>query len=141
MSPAAPNRILRILVIEDHTALGRTVARLLRARGHRVSLASSADRALELGIEHTFDLVITDCSFSSVTSVGLARDLKSVQPELRAIALTAAACPPETVTQAGFDLHVPRPTRMAELDDAILFLFPESSSCSQDARATAAPGC
>lgn len=117
-----PGRVLRILVVEDHTALGRTIAKLLQVRGHKVALVSTHDHALERAMDHTFDLLFCDCSFSA-QSDALAKNLRALQPDLRAIAVSGFSTAHET--HACFDLHIVRPTRMAEIDDAISRLFPD----------------
>ncbi len=60
-APAAPCvRPRRILAVDDVPAMGRTVARVLSLEGHTVTVATSAEEALQRLRQEPFDLVISD---------------------------------------------------------------------------------
>ena len=123
-------KLLRILVVEDHTATGRTMAKLLRQRGHEVTLTATGVAGLLANEQREFDLVISDLGLPDVHGWALLPDLRAARPALRAIALSGFGQTPDVdrSTAAGFDLHLVKPARMAEIDAAILSLFPEAAT-------------
>ncbi|MEA1983434.1 MAG: response regulator transcription factor [Campylobacterota bacterium] len=50
----------RILLVEDDLILAETLEELLEDQGYEITLASSANRALELTYEHSYELMLFD---------------------------------------------------------------------------------
>ena len=61
-SPGSGNQPLRILVADDEPMILRAVVRFLERRGHRVMTAGTAESALSLAKDETFDVVMADAN-------------------------------------------------------------------------------
>lgn len=61
-SPGPGNQPLRILVADDEPMILRAVSRFLERRGHRVVTAGTAEAALSLAEDETFDVVMADAN-------------------------------------------------------------------------------
>jgi CheY-like chemotaxis protein len=88
LAPAqsAPNlaseRALRLLVVEDNADARYLVCETLRALGHEVESAASAEEALPQLTEQSFDVLFTDVSLPGISGVELARQARQLKPEL-----------------------------------------------------------
>lgn len=72
-----------ILAVDDEPSVGEVVKRALGRDGHRVTLASSGDEALEkLRAEH-FDVLLVDHRMSGMDGIELYRRAVEMRPELR----------------------------------------------------------
>lgn len=74
-------RALHILLVEDHVDTADAMSELLRAVGHRVTVAGSVGEALEAAeraqAEGTLDLVLSDLGLPDGHGADLMRELKS----------------------------------------------------------------
>lgn len=61
-SPDPGNQPLRILVADDEPMILKAVVRFLERRGHRVLTAETAESALSLANDQTFDVVMADAN-------------------------------------------------------------------------------
>src|SRR5690349_7703830 len=122
-----PDRALRILVVEDHPATARALARTLLQHGFAVATAATAKAAVAVARQQPFDLLITDIGLPEKNGWELFRELKAVQPHLSAIAFTGYAYPQDIQrsVDAGIQLHLNKPATMEQLQAAIVQLFPE----------------
>lgn len=86
----ARNSSLRILLIDDHEALLRIVADMIRGLGHHCVTCSDAGKALEILHEQhgQFDVVMTDYSMPGVTGREILRDCRRNYPHLHTLLLT-----------------------------------------------------
>ncbi|HXU41870.1 MAG TPA: ATP-binding protein, partial [Burkholderiales bacterium] len=80
----------RILVVDDNADMRDYVARLLRGRW-QVTTASNGTDALRLIAQRGFDLVISDVMMPQLDGFGLLQAIKSQQPELPVVLLSARA--------------------------------------------------
>jgi DNA-binding NtrC family response regulator len=89
----APDRGLRILVVDEEEPMRRTVARLLERAGYGVVTSTGADGALALlGADGGFALVVTGAGIQgSMDGLGLARWLADHRPDLAVIVLADKA--------------------------------------------------
>ena len=80
----APNgRACSILLVDDDPMVAETTVSMLEVLGHRVTVASSAGRALEmLGANTVVDLVITDYAMPGMTGTELAQRIRETRPGL-----------------------------------------------------------
>lgn len=129
-----PARTLRILVVEDHIATASALAKTLLRHGFAVATSASARAALQVIRQQPFDLLITDIGLPETNGWDLFRELRAVQPELRAIALTGYAYPQDRLrsAQAGIQLHLTKPVTTDQLRAAIVQLFPELTETLAD---------
>ena len=86
----------RILVVEDHLAMGGVIQFALRKAGFEVMLARDGQVAWELLNRHEFDLVISDFQMPNING-GKLRELMCQDPRL-------ASVPFVLVTAKGLEL-------------------------------------
>lgn len=79
---------MNILFVEDHPALRYGIAKELRAHGHTVHEAESAELALVLLAEHDIDVLITDVGLPGVSGDVFAAEARAVRPALRLVFAT-----------------------------------------------------
>ena len=126
----APERVLRILVVEDHPATARALAKTLLRFGFAVATSATARAAVHVARQQPFDLLITDIGLPEKNGWELFQELRAVQPNLRAIALTGYAFPQDRQrsADAGIQLHLVKPATTEQLQAAIMQLFPEQAA-------------
>ena len=82
--PGAPRRgstaARSILLVEDHDATRRILARLLGRLGHRVTTASSVASALAACTQRDFDLILSDLGLPDGSGLDLMRQLRRRLP-------------------------------------------------------------
>jgi PAS domain S-box-containing protein len=79
-APAAPRH--RILVVEDDWLVRSTVVEMLQLRGHEVTEAADAERAIEIMQRHPIDLLVTDVSLPGRSGVELVNEARERWPDL-----------------------------------------------------------
>ncbi|MFK8003143.1 MAG: ATP-binding protein [Polyangiales bacterium] len=81
---------LSVLVVEDDELVSKSLALALRSSGASVTLAPSAERALELiAAEASYDVVLSDCRLpDGTTGMQLADRLADTHPTLPCVILT-----------------------------------------------------
>jgi DNA-binding response OmpR family regulator len=77
------------LVVEDDPAIRRVVVDALGFAGYAVSEADDGRRGLELGSSGNFDLVLLDVMLPELDGFEVLKGLRSRQPRLPVIMLTA----------------------------------------------------
>ncbi len=94
----------RILLVEDDDAVRLLTRQLLEHFGYEVADAPSAARALEMfaSAEPPFHLVVTDVSMPEMDGIELVRQLRRVDPSLRALLFTGYS---EELSRHPADLH------------------------------------
>ncbi len=89
-----------MLVVEDDPDNGCLVEYILERAGYRVELVSSAERALDLSTaaatDRPFDAVVTDLVLPGIDGLELARVLRSIEPGLPVVVMTAHSSPDST---------------------------------------------
>ncbi len=111
---------LRILCVDDEPDARQLLLHLLEQRQARVTLAASADEALQVLRETEFDVLVSDIGMPGRDGYDLIRSLRACEADqgrLSAIALTAYArdVDREAALQAGFDAHIAKPVDAALL--------------------------
>jgi len=121
-----PPRSLHILLVEDHAATNETLARMLTRRGHQVICAYDGKQAIEMAQFQQFDLLISDLGLPDTTGWAVLKQLREHQPGLRAIAVSGYGYEEEQARtlEAGFSLHVIKPTDITKIEAAIAQIFP-----------------
>ena len=79
---------MKILFVEDHPALRYGIAREMRAHGHTVYEAETAEAALVLLAEHDVDVLVTDVGLPGVSGDVFAAEARAVRPTLRLVFAT-----------------------------------------------------
>jgi CheY-like chemotaxis protein len=124
MLPA--DRTLRILLVEDHVATASALAKTLLRQGFAVAPANSARAALEAARLQPFDLLITDIGLPHKNGWELFRELRRLQPQLVAIAVTGYAYPQDVQRsiEVGIHVHLVKPATVQQVLGAIWQVFP-----------------
>lgn len=93
MSPAAPNPLTRLLLVDDHTIVREGLKRILEAHcaEWQVAEASSAFQALEVMRTQVFDVVIVDLSMPGMSGLDLIRRIHSDFPAMAVLVLSMHA--------------------------------------------------
>lgn len=81
----------RLLIVEDEDTLRDSLKRVFQREGYQVEAVVSAEPALELFEESTFDLIITDIILPGITGIELLKRVKEINPDQIVIIITAYA--------------------------------------------------
>jgi DNA-binding response OmpR family regulator len=110
-------KALRVLIVEDDEAIGRTLETVLGERGYDVVRAVDGGSALVAADAHRPDLVLLDIGLPDMDGVEVCRRLRRASPRLLIVMLTARDAEMDVVLglNAGADDYVVKPFRLAEL--------------------------
>lgn len=108
---------MRVLLVEDESALQEVVARGLRQAGLAVDVAGDGAEALEKAWHTHYDVVILDRDLPEVHGDDVCRDLIAAPEPARILMLTASGTIDERVAglSIGADDYLTKPFAMAEL--------------------------
>ena len=121
---------LHVLLAEDNTVNQRLASRLLEKRGHRVTVASNGQEALNLLERTPYDLVLMDVQMPLLDGLEATKLIRQREKATGAhqpvVALTAHAVKgdEERCREAGMDGYLAKPIRPQELD-AVLETYME----------------
>ena len=126
-APTAPPDLkgVKVLVVDDDLDSRQLLKRLLEDCGGIVSVAASAQEALDVLLSVRFDVIVSDIGMPNRDGYEFIRDVRSRGPDqggvTPAIALTAFARSEDRTRslRAGFDLHVAKPVEPKELCAAV----------------------
>jgi PAS domain S-box-containing protein len=79
---------LSILVVDDELYVRETLAEMLAAMGHNVSLAVSGETALQALAGHSCDLVFTDLAMPDMDGWETTREIRKRWPEMNVVLVT-----------------------------------------------------
>ncbi|MDB6072076.1 MAG: hypothetical protein JWL81_3247 [Verrucomicrobiales bacterium] len=115
---------LRILLVDDHDDTRVSLKKLLERRGHQVETASTMRQAHELARPGVFQLLISDIGLPDASGHQLMQSLRG-DPDLKAIAVSGYGMPADIgrSLESGFLMHLTKPLKIADLDNAIHGLF------------------
>ncbi len=88
MTPPAPSRASRLLVVDDVEAMRLALEDTLRLQGYDVVAAASGEEALQLLRSQHFDLVLTDQAMPGLSGIELAEATTRIHPDLPIVLLT-----------------------------------------------------
>src|SRR5437870_1169632 len=124
--PAGPERELalarhrRVLLVDDHhdTCIG--MKRMLERRGYEITIAHSADQAVEKVRTQDFDLLISDIGLPDRSGYELMREVR-LNKNLPGIALSGFGTEQDVnqARAAGFSEHLTKPTNFERLERTI----------------------
>ncbi|RRR73688.1 MAG: response regulator [Candidatus Viridilinea halotolerans] len=114
---------LNVLVVDDEEPVVRLMARLLRDLGHRSTLVTSGDAALDVLGREIFDLILCDVKMPGLNGFDLTEAIRERSPDLakRVIFITGDTLSPVThaaLEQSG-NLYLPKPFAIEQLEEAI----------------------
>lgn len=107
-----------VLVVDDETAQRTVLAGFLRKRGYEAVPAAGADEAVQLASSRTIDLVLTDLNMPGKDGLVLIDSLRTVNPELPVIVMTAFGTVASAVSamKRGAADYLTKPIDLEELD-------------------------
>jgi two-component system KDP operon response regulator KdpE len=76
VSDSAPERIARVLVVDDEEQIRRALKSVLTARHYEVELAETAEQGLGLTAEKTPDIIVLDLSLPDMSGLEACRRLR-----------------------------------------------------------------
>jgi PAS domain S-box-containing protein len=119
-APAVTGEAKSILLVEDHDATQRILARLLGRLGHLVTTASSVSSALAVCTQRDFDLILSDLGLPDGSGLDLIRQL-GADYRGRAVALTGYGMESDIRAshEAGFADHLTKPVDLETLQATI----------------------
>ena len=113
-------RAPRLLVVDDHhdTCIGMKM--MLERRGYRVTVAHTADEAVDKASEEDFDLLISDIGLPDRSGYELMQELRATK-SMRGIALSGFGMENDVTRAraAGFSEHLTKPINFERLEEAI----------------------
>jgi two-component system CheB/CheR fusion protein len=129
-APAA--RLLRILLVEDHGDTARIMRRLLMGDGHEVETATDVSSALALAETGPFDLLLSDLGLPDGSGIDLMRELRRRGNTLPGIALSGYGREEDMrhSREAGFAVHLTKPTSPEKLAEAIAMVVKGASTAA-----------
>ena len=120
--PPAHAAALRILVAEDNAVNQLLMNRLLRKRGHDVTMVGDGQQALEAAGSGSFDIVLMDVQMPILDGIDATREIRRCEAgtgrRIPIIALTAHAMSSDRdrCLQAGMDGYLTKPINPKDLD-------------------------
>jgi signal transduction histidine kinase/ActR/RegA family two-component response regulator len=129
----------RLLVIDDETAVRRTLVELLRDAGHTVAEADSGSAGLACLAEGSVDCVITDLGMPGMSGWDVAQRVKAMDPRLPVLLLTGwgQQVSPAAPGRACVDRVLGKPIQSGELRRVIAEL---TASLGEDQAGATAEG-
>ncbi|MBA2622683.1 MAG: response regulator [Chthoniobacterales bacterium] len=116
----AEERAPRLLVVDDHHDTCTGMKMMLERRGYRVTLAHTADEAVQKAAQEEFDLLISDIGLPDRSGYELMQELRGTK-SLRGIALSGFGMENDVnrARDAGFSEHLTKPINFERLEEAI----------------------
>jgi CheY-like chemotaxis protein len=108
----APDRPVRVLVVDDNEDAANSMAEILRLMGHHAEVAFSGLKAMHIADDVEPDLVMLDIGLPEIDGYEVARRLRrSNRRRVRLVAVTGYGAESDKVRtrEAGFDEHVVKP--------------------------------
>jgi putative nucleotidyltransferase with HDIG domain len=122
VQPATPQpEDLNVLLVDDHAPVLRFLAAAFKRHGCVVSTASSAEEALDLISDRSFELVVSDIKMPGLSGLDLLRTVRGQQPDTPVVLITGMP----SVDSAVFGLrhqaydYLTKPFSMADVQQLV----------------------
>ena len=114
-----PNKIKRIVIVDDNRDSADTLAMLIQTEGHSVFVAYDAQTGLRLAQESSPHIIFHDIAMPGIDGYAAARRLRS-EERIKSTLLVAVTAHDRTSDRrsallAGFDLHLTKPVEFDEI--------------------------
>ena len=108
---------MRILIVEDETRLAMALKQILEDAGYEAETAHDGNKALDLALSTTYDLILLDVMIPGKDGLAVASELRRLHVHSPIMMLTAKATVPDQVMglDAGADDYMAKPFDNAEL--------------------------
>lgn len=125
---SGPARKHRLLLVDDHVDTCTGMKMMLERRGYDISVAHSADQAVEKARSEQFDLLISDIGLPDRSGYELMNELRKSN-SLAGIALSGFGMEADVnkAKDAGFSEHLTKPINFERLEQAIRRLLESKS--------------
>jgi DNA-binding NtrC family response regulator len=112
---------IRILLVDDNEVFRRPLQRALEAAGFEVVAVPTAEAALDVLVESTADLLLTDQRLPGMDGVQLIARVKATHPAVAIIAMTAYGTNESAVEarRCGADDYLLKPFEVPDLLHAV----------------------
>jgi two-component system response regulator PhoP len=120
---------MRILVVEDETALRESLKHDLSAAGHAVDVAADGEEGLYAALEFPIDVAIVDLGLPKISGLEIIRRLRAAGKSYAVLVLTARDSWQDKVEglSAGADDYVAKPFHLPELQARLSALLRRAS--------------
>lgn len=123
-SPRTVDPHLNILLVEDHPVNRQVAGALLTRLGHRVTMATNGEEALNLLKTHTFDVIVMDVQMPVMDGLQATIAIRSgqtLQPDIPIIACTAHAMQAdrERCIAVGMNDYITKPLNVQSVQSAL----------------------
>ena len=104
-------RQARILVIDDEDSVRDILSRILKTKGHQVSVAANGEEGIERFRSEPFDLVFTDLGMPKLSGWEVGKMIKGMNPKVPVAMITGwgVELDREKLSESGIDLIVSKP--------------------------------
>ena len=114
-----PEKVCRVLIVDDNVDAARSLADLLEMTGHDVRLAHDGLPALQAAFDYRPDVVLLDIGLPGLSGLEVAQRIRQ-QPTLKNIVLVALTgygqdTDRQRSLEAGFDHHLVKPADFGEV--------------------------
>jgi DNA-binding response OmpR family regulator len=108
---------MRVLVVEDHQSMARSIADGLRDEGFAVDLTFNGDEAHAMALAHPYDLIVLDIMLPGMDGLTLLGNLRRAKNNVPVLLLTARDAVDDRVKglDAGADDYLIKPFEWNEL--------------------------
>jgi DNA-binding NtrC family response regulator len=107
----------KILVVDDDLSIRNMLSIVLKKCGYEVTTADSGESALKRLKTEFFDLLISDIKMPGISGIELLKKIKTLQPEMPVIMITAYASANDAVEamKLGAEDYITKPFNLEEL--------------------------
>lgn len=123
--PVVDQKLLRVLVIEDHPESQFVIDRQMQILGLHTTQALSGQLGIDLFTQESFDIILLDCNLPDIDGYTVARRIREVErtsgTHTPIIAISAMVGPEHTEAcfEAGIDGILRKPLRIEQLREMI----------------------
>lgn len=120
---------MKLLIVEDEPNLLSIIRKGLSEKNNEVSVALDGTTALEMILNHNFDVVILDIMLPDINGIEICRRLRAAKNFVPILLLTALGTTENIVTglNSGADDYLVKPFKFSELEARISALARRSS--------------
>ena len=81
---------MRVLLIEDDSAMARSIELMLRSEGLNVYTTDLGEEGIDLGKLYDYDIIVLDLQLPDMSGVEVTRGLRAAHPAVRVLVLSAS---------------------------------------------------